>query len=340
MARRRLQSSQLPDITPCYSRQTQQIYRVLASAREPRNDTLLQRSAWRSSNLVGPALKALYLEGKDCMRLLIFGIGYVGSAVAEAASAQDYTVAGITRVGFADAGAAVAEATHLLSTVPPDVAGDPVLLRYGDAIAAAADLRWIGYLSSTGVYGDRAGAWVNETTEPAPQSDRSGRRLAAEQTWRALADRHAVDLFRLAGIYGPGRSPFDSLRAGNARRVIRPGHAFGRIHRDDIVRAVLAAMRQPRPTGARVLNLADDEPVESAAVIEEAARLLGVSPPDAVPFDQALATMSPMARSFWAENRKVSSRSTQQALGLRWMYPSYREGLRAILAQESVQSLP
>jgi nucleoside-diphosphate-sugar epimerase len=282
-------------------------------------------------------------------RLLVFGLGYVGCVVADAAAAAGFAVTGaarspallsygaVTRVDFADAASAVARATHLLCTAPPDESGDPVLSRHGDVIAAAPDLRWIGYLSTTGVYGDRAGAWVDENTEPAPISDRSRRRLAAEDAWRRLADRRAVDIVRLAGIYGPGRSALDDLRAGKARRVNRPGHAFGRIHRDDIVRAVLAAMCQDRASGARVLNLADDEPAESADVLAEAALLLGIPPPPVVPFEQVADAMSPMARSFWAENRKVSGRWTQQVLGLRWLYPSYREGLRAILSEERGQ---
>jgi nucleoside-diphosphate-sugar epimerase len=225
-------------------------------------------------------------------------------------------------------------ATHLLSTAPPDAAGDPVLSRYRDAIETAPVLRWIGYLSSTGVYGDRGGGWVDEDTVPAPMSDRSRRRLGAEWDWRRFADRRAVDVFRLAGIYGPRRSVFDDLRTGTARRVSRPGHSFGRIHRDDIVGAVMAAMRQERASGARILNLVDDEPMESSDVMAEAARLLGVPAPEPIPYERALTMMSPMARSFWAEHRKVSSRWTQQALGRRWRYPSYREGLRAILAEE------
>jgi nucleoside-diphosphate-sugar epimerase len=143
-----------------------------------------------------------------------------------------------------------------------------------------------------------------------------------------------VDIFRLAGIYGPGRSAFDDLRAHTARRMDKPGHQFGRIHREDIVRAVLAAMQQTRPPGCRVLNLADDEPSESAAVVTEAAALLGVAPPPRVAFADALPTMSPMARSFWAENRKVANAKTKAALGISWLYPTYREGLRAILAEE------
>jgi nucleoside-diphosphate-sugar epimerase len=283
--------------------------------------------------------------------LLVFGVGYVGSAIARAAAAAGMSVAGTARsttvqlrpdsglasVDFDSAGSAVAQATDLLSTVPPDASGDPVLSRHGAAIAAAPRLRWIGYLSTTGVYGDRNGGWVNEDTEPAPMSDRSQRRLAAEEGWRRYADRRAVDIFRLAGIYGPGRSVIDDLRAGKARRIIKAGHAFGRIHRDDIVRAVLAAMQQDRVSGVRVLNLTDNESAASADVVAEAARLLRIPPPAAVRFEQVSATMSPMARSFWAENRKVSSRRTQQALGLRWRYPSYREGLRAILAEEGSQ---
>jgi len=245
---------------------------------------------------------------------------------------REGTVEGIATVPFEAAGDAIAGATHLLSTVPPGESGDPVLARHGAAIAAAPGLRWIGYLSTTGVYGDRGGGWVDEATEPRPSGPRGERRLAAELAWRAVATGRALDLFRLAGIYGPGRSALDQIRAGTARPVARPGHAFGRIHRDDVVAAVLAAMRQTRPPGARVLNLADDEPAESAEMIAEAARLLGAPAPVPVPF--AWETMSPMARSFWAENRKVASRATQAALGLRWRHPSYREGLRAILVEE------
>ncbi|MEO8715698.1 MAG: SDR family oxidoreductase [Acetobacteraceae bacterium] len=252
------------------------------------------------------------------MRLMIFGLGYVGRAVARMAG-QGGTVA-------------LAEATHLLVTAPPGEQGDPLIAGVGiDALAAAPSLRWVGYLSTTGVYGDRDGGWVDEATPPAPTSDRSRRRLTAEAAWCRLADRRGVDIFRLAGIYGPGRSVFDDLRAGRARRIIKPGHAFGRIHRDDIARAVCAAMAQRREAGTRVFNLADDEPAESGAVIAEAARLLGVPAPPEVPFATVWASMSPMARSFWAENRKVSSRATQAALGIAWLYPTYREGLARIL---------
>jgi len=290
-------------------------------------------------------------EAMDAV-LLVCGLGYCGRAAAAAAVAAGWRVGGtirapdaaippgVTPVAFDAAGPMIARATHLLITTSPDAAGDPVLARHADAVAAANALRWIGYLSTTGVYGDRAGGWVDEATRPAPGSDRTRRRMLAEQAWQAVADRRALDIFRCAGIYGPGRSAFDDLRAGTARRVRKPGHAFGRIHRDDIVAAVLAAMRRDRPAGLRILNLADDEPAESEAVIAEAARLLGMPPPPAIPFAEAWAAMSPMARSFWAENRKISARNTQAALGLCWRYPSYREGLRAILAEEGVKNPP
>ncbi|MDE2582996.1 MAG: SDR family NAD(P)-dependent oxidoreductase, partial [Rhodospirillales bacterium] len=243
-------------------------------------------------------------------------------------------------IDFAAAGPAIAAATHLLVTAAPDEAGDPVLARHGAAVAQAAragGLRWIGYLSSTVVYGNRDGGWVDEDTPPAPSGPRGERRRAAEAAWEAMARLGpAVDIFRLGGIYGPGRAPFADLRAGRARRVDKPGHSFSRIHRDDIVCAVLAAMDRPA-AGLRVLNLVDDTPAESAAVTAHAARLLGIAPPPAVPFAAAAAAMSPMARSFWAENRKVASRKTQAALGIAWRFPSYREGLAAILAEERGQ---
>jgi nucleoside-diphosphate-sugar epimerase len=159
------------------------------------------------------------------------------------------------------------------------------------------------------------------------------RRLEAETAWRAAASGRPLDLFRLAGIYGPGRSALNEARSGRARRILQPGHAFGRIHVDDIAGGVLAAIAKP-PNGTRVLNFSDDEPAESAAVAEEAANLLGNPLPPAVPLAEAWPGMSEMARSFWSENRRVASAATQQALGYRWKYPSFREGLKAILQQE------
>ncbi len=208
-----------------------------------------------------------------------------------------------------------------------------MLRRYAGALAAAKP-RWAGYLSTTSVYGDHSGGWVDEDTPPSPSGPRGEARLAAERAWVAALPNTAVDLFRVAGIYGPGRSPFDAIRNGTARRVDKPGHAFGRIFRDDIAAAVVAAASQDRAPGARVLNLNDDEPAEQAVVTAEAARLLGVPLPPKVPFDEAFAAMGAMGRSFWSESRRVASRKTQAALAYQWRYPSFREGLAAILAAE------
>jgi len=280
--------------------------------------------------------------------LLVFGLGYTGRAIAAAAAAQGWHVAATSR----DPAAAppdgvslqpfdradLAGVTHVVATAPPSADADPVLTRHGAALAASQTLRWAGYLSTTGVYGDRGGAWVDEDTPPHPTGPRGALRVAIEQAWIAtLGARCAVDLFRVAGIYGPGRSPLDDLRAGRARRIVKPGHAFGRIHRDDIARAVLAAAAQDRPPGARVLHLNDDEPAETARVIEAAAALLGIAPPPEIDYATAAAGMSEMGRSFWAENRKVACAKTRAALGIDWRYPTYREGLAAILAEERGQ---
>jgi nucleoside-diphosphate-sugar epimerase len=283
--------------------------------------------------------------------LLIFGLGYAGRAIAAEALRAGFRVTGTSRdpasatapagmevVAFAAAAAAVGSATHLLATAAPGKAGDPALAAHGAAIRAVPALRWAGYISTTGVYGDRGGDWVTEATPPAPAQDRSRRRIAAEQAWTTAVEGRgvALDLFRTAGIYGPGRSALDEVRAGRARRVIKPGHTFSRIHVEDIARALVAAMQAPAGAAPRVLHLADNEPAEGAAVTAEAARLLGVALPPAVPFDQALAGMSAMGRSFWAEDRKVCSAGTRAALGIEWRYPSYREGLAAIQRAEQV----
>jgi nucleoside-diphosphate-sugar epimerase len=282
-------------------------------------------------------------------------LGYSGAAVAREAAAAGWRVVGTARdparapappgvevVPFAGAGPAIAAATHLLATAAPGGdAGDPVLAAHADSVRAAPDLRWIGYVSTTGVYGDRGGGWVDERTPPAPMQDRTRRRVAAEERWAAFADRLPVDLFRSGGIYGPGRNVLDELREGTARRTVKPGHAFSRVHRDDIALAVFAAMRQDRGPGLRVLHLVDDEPAESAVVVEAAARLLGVEPPPPVPFEEAWPGMSPMARSFWGENRRVSNAATKNALGIAsWRHPTWREGLAAILREERGEGAP
>lgn len=287
-------------------------------------------------------------EGGMTDRMVVAGFGYSGAAIAREARAGGFAVTGTTRdpasarppegvavVAFAAAADAIRTATHLVITASPEDDGDPVLGAHRDAITSAPSLRWIGYLSTTGVYGDRGGATVEETTPPLPGQARSVRRLAAEQAWRDLAAARgaALDLFRVGGIYGPGRSAFDDLRAGTARRVVKPGQVFSRIHRDDIALAVVAGAR--RPDGVRVLHLVDDEPAPNAEVVAEAARLLGMEPPPEVPFEVARLRMSPMALSFWAENRRVANDRTKHALGIAWRCPTYREGLRAILAEEA-----
>ncbi len=284
-------------------------------------------------------------------QLLIFGFGYSGRAIAVAARDAGWGVtvtsrtpggqkpeAGVEIIHFEDAEEAIAEASHILATAAPGERGDPALVRYGAQIAVSSAV-WMGYLSTTGVYGNRDGGWVDEETPPAPQSERARRRVEAEAAWRDFDGQCAVDIFRLAGIYGPGRSMFDDLREGSARRVVKPGHLFGRIHRDDIARGVVAAMKTAGKTGVRIFNFSDDEPAASADVVVEAARLLGVEPPPAVPYEEAAPNMSPMGLSFWAENRKVANAKTKAALGIAWKYPSYRDGLAGILAEERGESL-
>ncbi|MCQ8278967.1 SDR family oxidoreductase [Acetobacteraceae bacterium KSS8] len=280
--------------------------------------------------------------------LLILGLGYSAVAVAEQARAAGYRVTatrrdlsaaapdGVAVIRPEEAAGVLADATHWLAGAPPGAEGDPFLALLGDAPRGCRP-DWIGYFSTTGIYGDRNGDWVDETTEPAPGTVRGQRRLAAERAWSALAARLGarMDLLRLAGIYGPGRSVFDALRDGTSRRIVAPGHAFGRIHRDDIAGATLAAMR--RGPAHRVCNLVDDLPAESATVIAYAAGLLGVPPPPEVPLDEALRDMSAMGRSFWSENRKVSGRATQAALGRPWLHPTFREGLAAILREEHLK---
>ncbi len=278
--------------------------------------------------------------------LLIFGFGYAGRATAIAAREAGFEVTvtsrepaaqlaepGIRLVHFEDAEDALETASHILSTAAPVERGDPVLARYAAQIVVSA-AEWIGYLSTTGVYGNRDGGWVDEDTATAAQSPRAERRVRAEADWCDFQVSRAVDIFRLAGIYGPGRSMFDDLRAGDARRVVKPGHLFGRIHRDDIALGVMAAIKQNPPPGVRIFNFSDDEPAASADVVVEAARLLGVDPPPEQKFEDAVPGMSPMGRSFWAENRKVANAKTKATLGIAWKYPTYREGLAGILAEE------
>jgi nucleoside-diphosphate-sugar epimerase len=286
-------------------------------------------------------------------RLFCFGIGYSAGVLARRLVADGWSVAGTCQSAeraaalrnqgieahlfdgawpLADPAGALAGATHLLSSVPPDADGDPVLDSLAPALTALDGLHWVGYLSTTGVYGDTGGAPVDETTVPAPTSTRSRRRVAAEAAWLALhRDRGIpVHVFRLAGIYGPGRSPLDKARDGSLRRIDKPGHAFGRIHVDDIATVLMASMAKPDP--GTVYNVCDDAPAPPAEVAAFACALLGVEPPPLVPFAEAAEAMSPMALSFWRDNRRVANAKIKHDLGVRLAYPTYREGLKAILA--------
>jgi nucleoside-diphosphate-sugar epimerase len=224
----------------------------------------------------------------------------------------------------------IAQADCALVSIPPDESGEPVLAVFGDALAAGRRLRSVVYLSTVGVYGDHNGGWVDEQTPVAPVSERSRRRLAAEQAWQQFGAREAVPIavLRLAGIYGPGQNALVALARGKARRIIKSGQIFNRIHVADIAQAIDAAFAC-RANG--VFNIADDEPAPPADPIVFAAKLLRREPPPEIAFDEAAPSMSPMALSFWQECRRVRNDKLKRELGVTLRYPSYREGLRALL---------
>ncbi|GJD48143.1 hypothetical protein OPKNFCMD_0859 [Methylobacterium crusticola] len=224
----------------------------------------------------------------------------------------------------------LARSDALLVSIPPDDAGDPALRAFAEAVAAGP-ARWIGYLSTIGVYGDQGGAWIDEETPPAPTHDRTRARVAAEEAWRDLGARtgKAVQVFRLSGIYGPGRNAFVKLREGKAQRIVKPGQVFNRIHVDDIAATLAASLDRPRP-GA-IYNVTDDEPAPPQDVTAFAAALAGLTVPPAVDF--ATAALSPMARSFYGENKRVRNRLILEELGVRLRYPTYREGLRGLAGE-------
>lgn len=225
-----------------------------------------------------------------------------------------------------DLTAALREATHILASAAPDGSGDPFLQSDLAALQGASPV-WVGYLSTTAVYGDHNGAWVDEDTPVTPQSARAVQRVLAERQW--LATGLPVHIFRLAGIYGPGRGPFEKVRDRTARRVIKPGQVFSRIHVDDIAETLLASMTAPNP--GTIYNVCDDDPAPPEDVLAHAAALLGLPEPPAVPYDQA--EMSPMARSFYGESKKVSNQRIRSDLGVDLRYPTYREGLAGLLRQ-------
>jgi hypothetical protein len=285
--------------------------------------------------------------------LFCFGLGYTALALGRRLAASGWVVTGTCRTTERQAllresglsavlfdrnrpvdATALSGATHLLVSVAPDAASDPVLAQHGGDIGTlGGQLSWLGYLSTTGVYGDRGGEWVDEAAALQPTGARGRRRVAAEQGWLGLwRDRRVpVHIFRLAGIYGPARSPFDALRAGTAKRIDKPGQVFSRIHVEDLASVLLASIERPHP-GA-VYNVCDDNPAPPEAVVAHAAQLLGVQPPPLVPLEGA--GLSPMARSFYDDNKRVSNRLIKTELGVRLRYPDFRAGLAAILADET-----
>lgn len=289
------------------------------------------------------------MKGINVMRLFVFGMGYSSHASTKALADQAVWIGGTNRsrekadllrahgvepfvfdgttpgTGIAEA---LAKTTHLLLSIAPGEAGDPVLEVYGEVLRQAPNLEWIGYLSTVGVYGNHDGAWVDETSECRPVSKRSVQRDKAEQAWLALGADLQVPtaVFRLAGIYGPGRNAFENFKKGRARRIDKPGQVFNRIHVDDIGQTVAKAALL-KADG--LFNVTDDEPAPPQDVVAHAAELLGVDAPPLIPFDDA--DLSPMGRSFYGENKRVSNRKIKQVLGVELAYPTYREAF-AVLA--------
>ena len=282
--------------------------------------------------------------------LFCFGYSYTAAALANSLREKGFQIVGTTRnaekaAEMEEAGVAARVwegafdaawldgATHLLISTPPGEKGCPAFNAAKDFIVERREnLKWLGYLSTNGVYGDHGGAWVDENSALKPSSDRARRRIAAEADWAGLAVEYELPLiiFRLPGIYGPGRSALDTVRAGKARRVYKDGQVFSRMHVSDIAAALHASM--DGPDAHDLYNLADDEPAPPQDVIAYACELLGVDPPPLVEIEDA--DLSPMAKSFYADNKRVSNKRMKETLGITLAYPDYREGLRAILASE------
>ena len=288
-------------------------------------------------------------EDRRVSRLFCFGLGYSAETLAKRLAAKGWNIAGTARdlanierlrdqgyevvrfggeVGNAELVAALAGTTHLLHSIPPGPEGDPVLRHYRAEIAGLPTLDWIGYLSTVGVYGNSAGAVVDESAQPHPHSDRTRARVVSESGWLALGEEigRPAQVFRLAGIYGPGRSALDKLRAGKARRIVKPGQVFNRIHVEDIASVLEASIARPRASA--IYNVADDEPAPPEDVVTYAAELLGIEPPPEVPFEEA--DLTPMARSFYGDSRRISNALIKSELGVRLAYPNYRQGLKAL----------
>ena len=274
--------------------------------------------------------------------LLCFGFGFSAEALARKLDPREWRVSGTSRSpegvaainaqGFEGAlfnelNSIPASVTHIVTSVPQSDDGDPVLQQFShELISRAKSFDWVAYLSTTGVYGDRAGAWVDEDSALQPNTDRGQRRVDAEAAWKQVADL-PLHIFRLAGIYGPRRNAFESLKSGKAQRVIKQGQIFSRIHVEDIAGVLLASIDNPNP--GRVYNLADDEPCPPQDVIAYAAELLGLPIPPDIPFEDA--KLSAMAKSFYADSKRVSNARIKSELGYELKYPNYRVGLKALL---------
>ncbi len=283
--------------------------------------------------------------------LLCFGLGFSARALASRLAGQGWTISATSRSadGVSAIRAlsyqahvfdgktplpenAIESVTHVLISAPPDASGDPVLGQHeNDFARCARQFRWAGYLSTTGVYGDHRGELVTEETPLTPNTERGCRRLAAEAAWLRLWQEHGlpVHLFRLAGIYGPGRNQLEALRDGTAKRIVKPGQVFSRIHVEDIATVLEASIARPNP--GRAYNVCDDEASPPQDVVAYGAKLLKLPVPPDIPFDKA--ALSPLARSFYADSKRVSNERIKTELGVRLRYPSYREGLAA-LAEE------
>ncbi len=277
--------------------------------------------------------------------LLCFGFGFSAAALASTLGRKDWKITGTSRsakgvaainaqdctgIRFDELETVPPSVTHIVSSVPPDEAGDPVVQKFAAELAArAGQFKWVAYLSTTGVYGDHAGGWVDEATPLAPSTERGHRRLRAENEWLNLHRGYGlpVHLFRLAGIYGPGRNQLESLRGGTARRIVKPGQLFSRIHVEDIAGILAASVASPNP--GRSYNVADDLPAPPQEVVAYAAGLLGLPPPPEEDFESA--NLTPMARSFYAESKQVSNARVKHELGYACKFPDYRAGLKDLL---------
>jgi nucleoside-diphosphate-sugar epimerase len=274
--------------------------------------------------------------------LLCFGFGFSAKALSQRLGANEWRITGTSRsaegaeaiqalgfdgIIFDELKSIPESVTHIVSSVPPSDQGDPILLRFGGELAKRAKyLDWVGYLSTTGVYGDRGGAVVDEDGDLQPNTDRGHRRVSAEAAWAAIPNL-PLHVFRLAGIYGPGRNALESVKSGKAQRVIKTGQIFSRIHVEDIAGVLLASIKNPNP--GRIYNLADDEACPPQDVIAYAAELLGVEPPPEIAFEDA--KLSAMAKSFYADSKRVSNARIKSELGYELRFPNYRIGLQSLL---------